>query len=84
MKHFGSEVFRLGAILDAFHDVRVHPLKIELIEIAKAGGILLCSFYQKPLVRFFLQSLQRILRGSCRSPGITGDSKEGYGTFSFL
>src|SRR6202008_2610114 len=40
-----------------------HALKIELIKVRKASGVLLRSFDQKPLVRFFLQSLQQVLRG---------------------
>ena len=63
MEHFRRKVFGLGAILNPLPDVRVHPFEVELVEIGKAGGVLLRSLDQKPLVRFFLQSLQRILRG---------------------
>src|SRR5579872_335293 len=63
MKHIGRQVFRLGTVLHTLYDVRVYALEVDLIEIGKAGGVPLRSFHQRPLVRFFLQSLQRILRG---------------------
>src|SRR5579864_2214613 len=63
MKHFRRKVFRLGAVLDSFHAIGIDALKIEFIEVRKASGVLLRSFNQKPLVRFFLQSLQQVLRG---------------------
>src|SRR5580693_5961207 len=63
MKYFRCKVFRLGAVLYSFHAVGIDALKIELVKVRKASGVLLCSFDQKPLVRFFLQSLQQVLRG---------------------
>ena len=63
MEDFRGQVLGFRAILDPPHDVGVDPFKIDFIEIGKAGGVLLRSLDQKPLVRFFLQSLQHILRG---------------------
>jgi hypothetical protein len=57
MKDLRSQIFRLGAILHASKYVGVHALEVELVKLAKAGGVLLRSLHQKPLVRFFLQSL---------------------------
>jgi len=63
MKHFRCKVFRLSSVLQSFDAIGIHALKIELIKVRKASGVLLRSFDQKPLVRFFLQSLQQVLRG---------------------
>src|SRR5215475_4903437 len=57
MKGLRREIFALGAVLHAPHDVRIDSLEIEFVEVGKAGRVPLRSFDQKPLIRFFLQSL---------------------------
>ena len=63
MEDFGGHVLRFGAVTHTLHDVGVHTFEVDFVKVGKAGGIPLRSFDEKPLVRFFLQSLQRILRG---------------------
>ena len=63
MKHFRGKIFGFSPVANSLHNVGVHALEVDLIKVGKAGGILLRSFDQKPLVRFFLQSFLRILRG---------------------
>ena len=57
MKNFRRQVFRFGAVRYPLDRIGVDTLEVQLIEVGEAGGILLGSFDQKPLVRFFLQSL---------------------------
>jgi hypothetical protein len=63
MKYFGRKVFGFCPIPYPLHNVSVDAPKVNLVELRKAGRVVLRSFNEKPLVRFFLQSLQRILRG---------------------
>src|ERR1039457_4897816 len=63
VKYLGCQVFGFDPVSHPPHNVGVHALKVDFVELGKAGGVLLRSFDQKPLVRFFLQSLQRVLRG---------------------
>jgi hypothetical protein len=62
MKYLGGQVFRLCAVSHPPHHVRIHPLEIILVKLRKARRVVLRRLDQKPLVRFFPQSLQRILR----------------------
>src|SRR5579864_1877155 len=80
MKYFRRKVFRLGAVLYSFHAIGIDALKIELIEIRKASGVPLRSFNQKPLVRFFLQSLQQVLRGLTLHKLKRWSHRKGYAT----
>ena len=65
VKHLRGQIFRFGAVFHPAHDVRIHALEVVLIKLGKTRGILLRRLNQKPLVRFFLQSLQPVLRGVC-------------------
>src|ERR1700730_697095 len=63
VKHLRGQIFRFSAVFHPAHDVGIHALEVVLIKLGKTCGILLCRLDQKPLVRFFLQSLQPVLRG---------------------
>ena len=63
VKDLRRQIFRLRPVPHALDDIGIYALKIDFVKVGKAGGVLLRSFDQKPLVRFFLQSLQRNLRG---------------------
>src|SRR6516162_9871329 len=65
MEYFGSQIFSLCPVLYPAHDVAVDPLEVEFVKLRKARRIPLRRLDQKPLVRFFLQSLQQVLRGFC-------------------
>jgi hypothetical protein len=62
MKYLGGQILSFRAISHSPHDVRIHPLEVVLIKLREARRILLRRLNQKPLVRFFPQSLQRVLR----------------------
>ena len=62
MKYLGGQILGFRAISHPPHHVGIHPLEIIFVKLRKARRILLRRLDQKPLVRFFLQSLQRILR----------------------
>src|SRR5216684_415445 len=62
VKHLRGQISGFSAICHPAHDVGIYALEVVLIKLGKAGGILLCRLDQKPLVRFFLQSLQPVLR----------------------
>jgi hypothetical protein len=49
------------------------------VKLAKARRVLLRSLNQKPLVRFFLQSLQRFLRGLSLHKVKVCEQDKGYG-----
>src|SRR5271154_1654981 len=58
MKHLGGQILSFRAIPHPPHHVRIHPLEIILVKLCKARRILLRRLDEKPLVRFFPQSLQ--------------------------
>jgi hypothetical protein len=62
MKNFRREILGLRAISHPPNHIRIHPLEIVFVEVCEARRVLLRRLNQKPLVRFFPQSLQRILR----------------------
>ena len=80
MKYFGGEVFGFSPVSDPLHHIGIHALEVDFVKVGKAGGVLLRSFDQKPLVRFFLQSLQRILRGFGLHKGKRWGRGKGYGS----
>jgi hypothetical protein len=43
MKHFGGQVFSLGAVAHPAHYVGIDPFEIDFVGSGKAGGILLRS-----------------------------------------
>src|SRR5580658_1511060 len=69
VKHLRSQVFRLRTVLHTLYNVGIHPFEVHFVKLRKAGRIVLRSFDQKPLVRFFLESLQRVLRGDAVHKG---------------
>src|ERR1700733_11372182 len=50
MEDVGSEVLGGGAVANPAGDVGVHAIKVQLVEFAEAGGILLRSLDQETLV----------------------------------
>src|ERR1700693_383305 len=62
MKYFRGQILGFRTISYAPHHIGIHSLEIILVELGKARRVLLRLLNQKPLVRFFPQSLQRILR----------------------
>ena len=79
MKYLGGQVLGFRAVPHPPHHVRIDPFEIVLVKLREARRVLLRRLDQKPLVRFFPQSLQRDLRAELSYTGITAGNKKSYG-----
>src|ERR1700728_2433654 len=79
MKHLRGQILGFGAISHPPHHVGIHPLEVVFVKLGETRRVFLRLLYQKPLVRFFPQSLQRILQAELTYTGITAGKQEKLG-----
>jgi hypothetical protein len=62
VKHLRGQILGLSAISQPAYYVGIYALEVIFVERREPRRIFLCRLNEKPLVRFFPQSLQRVLR----------------------